>query len=218
MGLFFRMRYYAASLPRHGARIRRSPQGRSLAGARRPPAAASDSGPSGHTRRCRSCRREFMPSLEDTKGTRFGSAPMAAPVSLGDLTRSPTPRSVPPGSGPWCTSTPSFPDEGDTIGGLASAEPGSCGSSTTSAPRTRTCFWSSPSRSRPRGHGTADMLRTQRGGAWPSGPAVHASRLAGNGQAPAERADLAVPACHYRGKELQMEHDRRVQGRHRDPR
>ena len=83
MGFFFRMRYYAASLPRHGARIRRSPQGRSLAGARRPPAAASDSGPSGHTRRCRSCRREFMPSLEDTKGTRFGSAPMAAPVSLG---------------------------------------------------------------------------------------------------------------------------------------
>ena len=33
-------------------------------------------------------------------------------------------------------------------------------------PRTRTCYWSSPSRSRPRSRGTADMLGTQCGSAW----------------------------------------------------
>jgi hypothetical protein len=48
----------------------------------------------------------------------------------------------------------------------------------------------------------------------PAGPGAPASRPAGNGQVPAERAGLAAPACHYRGKELQMKNDRRIQGRH----
>jgi hypothetical protein len=47
----------------------------------------------------------------------------------------------------------------------------------------------------------------------PAGPGAYASRLAGTVRLRL-RADLATPACHYRAKELHLEHDRRIQGRH----
>jgi Enoyl-CoA hydratase/isomerase len=55
-----------------------------------------------------------------------------------------------------------------------------------------------------------------RGGhdAGPAGDDAPAGGVAGNGQVPAERAGRAAAKCRYRGGELQMEHDRRVQGRH----
>src|SRR5690348_6350950 len=84
----FRMRYYAASLPRHGARIRRSPQGRSLAGARRPPGGALRQ----WAVRSHQAVPELRSGVDAEPGGRqglasFGSVPMAALVSPGDLTR-----------------------------------------------------------------------------------------------------------------------------------
>jgi hypothetical protein len=82
------MRYYAASLPRHGARIRRSPQGRSLAGG--PPS------PGGALRQWAVRSHQAVPELRSGFDAEpgghqglasFGSVPMAALVSPGDLTR-----------------------------------------------------------------------------------------------------------------------------------